>query len=436
MAEAPLAETIGPALTNAAWLSVARVAQMVVGLAVGIWVARSLGPEQLGTLSYAISFAGLFASLAALGLDTVVVRRLVASRGPSDEAEVILSTAMVLRGAAAVVTLVIVVLGTFVAHQDTETRALVLIVASAALFQPLTVIDLYFQARVLSKYVVVAQLITIAAVAAVRVALVLLHAPLYMFALATLAESSLSLLALVLVFRKRGEHRFRLRPSRAMAQRLMADAWPLAVTGMLTAIYVNVDRVLIRELLGDASTGKYAVVLNISTALYFIPIVLGQSFFPSLVEKRRDSALYHRQLQRFIDVFFWASIAIAVPIALLAEPIMQLLFGDAFAGASAALSIHIWCLVVVALGVIASYWLVMEDLQRIYPVRILASVCTCVVLNLLLIPRWGISGAATATLIAQFVSSTVVFAFSAQTRLMPRMQLRALALPIRRWVKT
>jgi Na+-driven multidrug efflux pump len=77
-----------------------------------------------------------------------------------------------------------------------------------------------------------------------------------------------------------------------------------------------------------------------------------------------------------------------------------------------------------------------EDLQRLYPVRILASVCTCVALNLLLIPRWGISGAAVATLVAQFVSSTVVFTFSPQTRLMPRMQLRALALPIRRWVRT
>jgi O-antigen/teichoic acid export membrane protein len=436
MAEAQLAGSLGPALTNAAWLSAARVVQIGLGFTVGVWVARSLGPEQFGTLGYAISFAGLFASLATLGLDTVVVRHLVASRAPSDESEVILSTAMALRGAAAVVTLAIVALGTLVARHDTEIRALVLIVASAALFQPLAVIDLYFQARVLSKYVVVAQLGALAAVAAVRVALILLHAPLYTFALATLAESSLALLGLVFVFRRRSGRRFRLRPSRAVAQRLMADAWPLAVTGVLTAIYLNVDRVLIRELLGEASTGKYAVVLNVSTALYFIPAVLAQSFFPSLVEKRRDAALYHRQLQRSIDVFFWASIAIALPIALLAEPLMQLLFGQAFAGTGAALSIHIWCLVVVALGIIASYWLVVEDLQKIYPIRILASVCTCVVLNLLLIPRWGIRGAAVATLVAQFVSSTVVFAFTAQTRLMPRMQLRALALPIRRWVNT
>jgi PST family polysaccharide transporter len=423
-------------LTNAAWLSVARVAQMAVGFTVGIWVARSLGPEQFGTLGYAISFAGLFASLATLGLDSVVVRHLVLSRAPSDESEVILSTAMVLRGAAAVVTLAIVLLGTFMARHDAEMRALVLIVASAALFQPLAVIDLYFQARVLSKYVVVAQLVALALVAVLRVALVMLNAPLYAFAVATLAESSLALLALIVVFRRRGEHTFRLRPSRAMAQRLMADAWPLAVTGVLTAIYINIDRVLIREFLGEASTGKYAVVLSVSTALYFMPAVLGQSIFPSLVEKRHDSALYNKQLQRLIDAFLWASIAIALPIALLAEPIMQLLFGQAFAGAGTALSIHIWCLVVVALGVIASYWLVVEDLQKVYPVRILAGVCTCVALNFLLIPRWGISGAAVATLVAQFVSSTVVFAFTARTRIMLRMQLRALALPVRRWVTT
>jgi Na+-driven multidrug efflux pump len=111
---------------------------------------------------------------------------------------------------------------------------------------------------------------------------------------------------------------------------------------------------------------------------------------------------------------------------------MQLLYGTAFSGAGAALSIHIWTTVVTLQGIVCSYWMVAENLQVLYPARILASLCVCIVLDVLLIPRWGIRGAAAATLTAQFVSSTVFFAFDRRTRLMPLMQLRALFLPFRR----
>jgi Na+-driven multidrug efflux pump len=97
------------------------------------------------------------------------------------------------------------------------------------------------------------------------------------------------------------------------------------------------------------------------------------------------------------------------------------------------LAILIWSGVVTFLGLVTSYWLVAENLQRLYPVRIFASLCTSVVLNLVLIPRWGIKGAAVATVTAQFVSSTIVYIFNSRTRLMVTMQLRALALPFRLW---
>jgi O-antigen/teichoic acid export membrane protein len=218
-----------------------------------------------------------------------------------------------------------------------------------------------------------------------------------------------------------------------VAGRLLAQAWPLALTGVLTSIYINVDRVLIKHLLGNASAGKYAVVVSISTALYFVPIALGQSLFPSLVESRRDSALYHRRLQQAFDALLWVAIAIALPVTLIAEPLMHFLYGAPYEGSGAALAILIWSAVFTFLGLVTSYWLVAENLQRIYPVRIFASLCTCVVLDVVLIPRWGIRGAAVATVVAQLVSSTVVYAFSKQTRLMITMQCKALVLPYRLW---
>ena len=79
---------------NIGWMLADKVLRMVVGLFVGIWVARYLGPEQFGFLSYAGAYVALFSAIATLGLDGIVVRELI--REPERRNE-ILGTAFVLK---------------------------------------------------------------------------------------------------------------------------------------------------------------------------------------------------------------------------------------------------------------------------------------------------------------------------------------------------
>ncbi|MDP3051062.1 MAG: oligosaccharide flippase family protein, partial [Eubacteriales bacterium] len=81
-------------LANIGWLTGDNILRMGVGLFVGVWVARYLGPEQYGTLNYAIAIVGLFSAFSKLGLDGIVVRNIV--RDPSSKDE-ILGTACVLK---------------------------------------------------------------------------------------------------------------------------------------------------------------------------------------------------------------------------------------------------------------------------------------------------------------------------------------------------
>jgi O-antigen/teichoic acid export membrane protein len=418
-------------LSNTAYLGAARIAQLLTSFTIGVSVARYLGPADAGALAYAVSFAALFSSAAALGLDTIVIRDLAAKGPGSAESDEILSSAFFLRMLASPATFLIIVAASLLSDHDYQMQLLIIVVASGVLFQPLSVVDLYFQSRVRSKFVVYAQLVALAVVSAARVFLIHSKAPLAAFAAVTAAETALWMCGLAYVYRKHRGYLPKLNASKQLAWGLLMQAWPLALTGVLTSIYINVDRVLIKQLLGNASAGKYAVVVNISTALYFVPIAFGQSLFPSLVEARRDTKLYHQRLQQAFDSLLWLAIAIALPVSVMAEPLMRVLYGAPYAGSGAALAIVIWSAVVTFLGLVTSYWLVAENLQRIYPVRILASLCTCVVLNLVLVPRWGIRGAAVATVASQFMSSTIVYAFSKRTRIMVVMQLNALAWPYR-----
>jgi len=63
-------------LQNFSWLIFERVLRIIGGLLIGIWVARYLGPEDFGLLSYAIVIVAFFTVLVDLGLSQIVVREL------------------------------------------------------------------------------------------------------------------------------------------------------------------------------------------------------------------------------------------------------------------------------------------------------------------------------------------------------------------------
>ncbi|MFN4216334.1 MAG: oligosaccharide flippase family protein, partial [Brevinematales bacterium] len=79
---------------NIGWLSLDKVLRMGVGLFVGVWVARYLGPTQYGLWNFAIAFTSLFGAFATFGIDEIVVRELVKT---PEKTGVFLGTAFFLR---------------------------------------------------------------------------------------------------------------------------------------------------------------------------------------------------------------------------------------------------------------------------------------------------------------------------------------------------
>jgi O-antigen/teichoic acid export membrane protein len=64
-------------IDNIGWLFFDKTLRMGVGLFVGVWVTRYLGPEQFGLFNFATAFTALFGAVATLGLQGIVVRDIV-----------------------------------------------------------------------------------------------------------------------------------------------------------------------------------------------------------------------------------------------------------------------------------------------------------------------------------------------------------------------
>ena len=167
-------------ISNSGWLFFDNVLRMGVGLFVGVWIARYLGPNQYGQLSYALAFVLLFSSLANLGLDSIAVRNIVRDSSRKDE---ILGTVFVLKligGATAFgVTMVAILL---LRPADHLTQWLVGITAAGMIFQAFDTIDYWFQSQVKSKYTVISKNTAFLLISIVKIILIVVKAPLIAFA--------------------------------------------------------------------------------------------------------------------------------------------------------------------------------------------------------------------------------------------------------------
>ena len=388
---------------NTGWLLFNNVFEMIIALFVGIYVARYLGPNNYGLFSYAGSFVGLFAGITTLGLDNIVVRELVKDEKKRDE---LLGTTFVLKIIGSILVLIIIVIAVRFTNNDSFTNLLIFVIAIGTIFQSFNVIKFYFQAKVLSKYTVYAQVFSAILCAAIKLLLIYFNMGLIYFAIVTLLQSIILASGFIVMYTKQKSSLLNWSINFGLAKNLLKDSWPLMLSGVAISIYLKIDQVMIKNMLDTKAVGNYAVAVRLSEAWYFIPMAITSSVFPAIINAKKISEkLYYERLQKLYDLMVIFAISIIIPITFLSEFIIHLLFGPLYNQAASILSIHIWALIFVCLGTARSNWILPENLQRYSLIYLLIGAITNILLNLLLIPRFGTNGAAYATLFSQILSS-------------------------------
>jgi O-antigen/teichoic acid export membrane protein len=402
---------------NTGWLFGEKILRLVVGLSVGVWVARYLGPEKYGLFSYAASFVGLFSVIATLGLDGLVVRELVKDESRRDE---LIGTAFWLKLMGALGVLVILAIAINFTSNDAFTNTLVFIIASATIFQSFNVVDVYFQSKVISKYAVFTNVIALLLSTMVKIALVLNEAPLVAFAWVILFDSFVLAIGFMHFYIKNIiTFKFKyLKFIKTTAVDLLRDSWPLILSGVAIVIYMKIDQVMIKQMMDAEAVGQYAAAVRLSEVWYFLPMVIASSLFPAIINaKKKSKELYYSRLRVFYSLMIWMAIVVALPITFLSDWIVNLLYGEEYNKAGPVLMIHIWAAVFVFMGVASSKWLLNENLQIYSSINTGLGALINIILNLILIPKMGIIGAAWSTVISYAMSGYLLLAFNKKTRI-------------------
>ena len=420
------------AAANFGWLFAERAGRFVIGTVVGLFVARHLGPERLGALSYGVALVTLLGFVPALGLDAILKRELLQS--PERTAE-LLASSFVARVVAGVLAGGSVGIAVWAGWGGTGEEARLLAVLALGLLQPaLFLPELWLQAHLRAKAAAVAQLGALAVASGVRLWLIATDAPLTAFAWVLVGEMAAGAAGFFAVARRAGLRMPVLAARRGTVRRLLAEAWPLMFASLAIVVYMKIDEVMLRHLAGPAEVGVYAAAARLSEVWYFLPTALASSVLPALLRvKGQDASEYARQQQRYYDVSAAAAYALSVPVALAAPWIVRTAYGAEFAAAGPILAVHIWSSVFVFLGVARGQWLVNEGLQTFYLAVTAAGAVANVGLNFIFIPRWGGLGAAWATVISYGLAAWLASYCHPAVRATAAMQTRALLIPLRGW---
>ena len=257
--------------------------------------------------------------------------------------------------------------------------------------------------------------------------LVLARAPLEYFAGAITAEAAL---ATVLLIRRWSADGLWVGVRAATARELrnlIATGWPLVIAGMSISVYMRIDQIMLGRMMGDTGVGLFSAAVRVSEALYFVPLAAAASVAPALTAARhRSMAEYERRMLSVMRLLVWLGFAVALIFATFSRPIIHTLYGAAYAPAATVLSIHAWIGVLVGLSLCGDQWLTNEGYVRYSMYRTLAGAAVNVLLNLSLIPRLGIIGAALASCAGQLVSVIVTTAILPKSRRLFWLQLAAL----------
>ena len=123
----------------------------------------------------------------------------------------------------------------------------------------------------------------------------------------------------------------------------------------------------------------------------------------------------YKLAEKLYDLMVLISFPIAIIMTIFADKLVYLCFGPNFSEANEPLKIYIWAGIFSYLGVASSKWLIAENLTTISFYRTFTGAILNILLNLVLIPKYGINGAALATLFTQSVVTYFYDLFNKKT---------------------
>lgn len=394
---------------NTAWMTLASVGQKVISFVYFTLIARTIGVEGTGKYFFALSFTTIFVVFVDLGLTNVLVREAAKMTEKIKDYVATIFSVKIILGLLSYAALLIAIkaLG-----YPPETKQLVYLSGVTMLFDSLH-LTIYGVLRALGdlRYeamgVVGSQLLTLILGSAFLFA----GWPLIFLILAFTIPSFINVcFAALILYRK---HRVTLRPryQPAIFRLLARLALPFALAAILARFYSYTDSILLSKLAGDVAVGLYSIPYKITYAFQFVPLALVAALYPRFSEYfERDQGRLAYVFERGIKYLLIMVLPIVVGISLLAKDIVLSVYTAEYLNSIVPLQILLAGLIFSYVSFPIGAFLNACGRQTTQTAIVGIVLALNVILNLIFIPRFGVTGAAVAALAGNILLTALGYA--------------------------
>ena len=390
---------------NASWIIGCRVIQAVLALILSMLTARFLGPSNFGVINYAASLVAFITPLMHLGITNVIVREIVDN--PDNEGE-ILGSAICCCSLSAVLSILGLAVFVFFANASEKETIIVCILYSILLLcQAFEITQYWFQAKLKSKYSSIIMLIAYFVTSIYKIALLILQKNVYWFAISNALDYFLIAIGLFIVYKKLGGQKLSFSPT--FAKKLLRTGKYYIISSMMVTIFAQTDKIMLKFMLDSESVGFYSAAVACAGMTSFLFSAIIDSFRPVIFEnKNKDKYLYLSNLKLLYGIIIFVSLLQSIVMTLFANLIIKILYGQQYLNAIPALQVVVWYTTFSYLGSVRNVWILAENKQKYLWIINLSGALLNVILNFILIPVWGIVGAAVASLITQIFTNVII----------------------------
>lgn len=390
---------------NLSWIFIGNVVHSIIAFLLSIIVARVLTKNDYGIINYVASWTSFFNAFAVLGISSVINKYYTENEKETSE---YIYTSILMRIISSIISSILICLLIFFIDYNDKKILLIAFIQSITFIA--SVGDVYiqwFRYKREANKVAILRLIALFISGIVKLLALFLFKSIYVYVVGSVLETCLFSVFLYSEYKKKCN--FKINVSKTKAKELLKSSYPFIIASVMTIIYAYTDKIMLQKMIGNEEVATYSVSVTIAGIIATIASALIDGYRVEIFDaKNQNQQLYIRRLRQIYGILFWLCICYGIFIVIFGRYVLTILYGQKYVSAISSLSIIVWYTAFSYFGSVNNIYMVAEEKQKWVQFNTLVgSVCN-ILLNFVLIPKFGINGASIASLITQFVANFLI----------------------------
>jgi O-antigen/teichoic acid export membrane protein len=390
---------------------------IIATILVNFMVIAFLGPYQFGIYSTVLAYASFFSILTySSGIDELAIKDLAKISVSKHSRDVYLSTIFLVRLALGLIACCLSIIGSILLGYDRTIVTLIAIFSLSMLFSFHRRNSLFLVHQIAREQRLGPELIMLVAtisLLALKLVLIRIGSQLDWFVISDLTLIvGLSLSYWVLALKKRYIRvKLNLFDSKLLLS-FLKRAYSIALVTFFTMLAMRIDQIMLSKIKGMSSVGIYSLAVQLVEGFNFVPIIASSLLLPIFARNIHNKKIMDIILAISFRTAAWASLLIVTVYWLAGETILRFIWGDQYIASLMPLKILAWSEFFVFIGAINWAACISYSYQNHILILTIITTSLNILLNILLIPTYGVTGAAISTCISYGTGLVLMWAFA------------------------